>query len=467
MFRGVPSLFISCCLLLCFSTVLGAQSVAWERANQMGKGMNLSWMDHYWMGSPHLRYADYLDMNRVSELADDFELMHDLDVQCLRLPVCFDVWAETEAPYTIFMDHYFDAIDSVLIWANYYDIKVILDYQHGWLDDCNIEHSKQRLLSLWQQVMTRYQDSDPERLFFELYNEPHTIGAERWQVLVEFLVEELRPIVPEHTFIIGGVDYNSIAGLFELQPLADPNIIYTIHFYEPFLFTHQGADWVGAPVATTGIPFPYYEPDMPPLSPRAKGTFGQARYRWYPTEGQEKSVRGYLQAAKHWSLQNNRPILCGEWGAHSLADRESRCRHAEVLIRAFQELAIPHCYWEWDRNFSFFEGPAAWNNMPNCMLEAWETTIPQPATTNAPGHLPLIMGNPFRDQLIVHFPDPDRFQRCTVYQNDGSLVGTYYLGGGSWTKDTRSWGAGTYILVFENVTNEERWVQEAFRINGP
>ena len=28
-----------------------------------------------------------------------------------------------------------------------------------------------------------------------------------------------------------------------LEPLPDPNVIYVFHFYEPHIFTHQGATW--------------------------------------------------------------------------------------------------------------------------------------------------------------------------------------------------------------------------------
>jgi endoglucanase len=31
--------------------------------------------------------------------------------------------------------------------------------------------------------------------------------------------------------------------LLALQPLADGNVIYNFHFYEPHEFTHQGANW--------------------------------------------------------------------------------------------------------------------------------------------------------------------------------------------------------------------------------
>ncbi|MEL6638951.1 MAG: cellulase family glycosylhydrolase [Bacteroidota bacterium] len=461
-----PMVWGTLLVLLLGSGPLRGQGPAWERAARLGKGMNLSWMEQYWEGSPDLRYADYLNWAKLDGLAEDLELMQRLGVQTLRLPVSFEYWAEEGAPHQLLRTDYFTAIDSLLLWCERYDFNLVLDYQHGWLEDCSFGPSQQRLLALWQQIAMRYRDSDPERLFFELYNEPHTISAERWQTVVEWLVAELRPLVPKHTFIIGGVDYNSIRGLLQLQALSDPNIIYTFHFYEPFLFTHQGANWAGRAVATTRIPFPYDRETMPPLSPRARGSTGEKLYRWYRDDGQEHRIREYLQVAKHWSLEQQRPIWCGEWGSHDRADRESRCRYAAALLQAFQELDMPHCYWEWDRNFSFFEWEVGWEYIPDCMMEAWESTIPQTHPSMMAETDPLVIGNPFGEQLVVHFPQADRFERCIVYHSDGRLVGIYYLGGSSWTLDTQHWGVGTYLLRFENLTNAERTLLKVFKTVG-
>ena len=45
--------------------------------------------------------------------------------------------------------------------------------------------------------------------------------------------------------------------LLPLQPLALPNIIYTLHDYEPFAFTHQGATWTETAVQPLrNVPYP-------------------------------------------------------------------------------------------------------------------------------------------------------------------------------------------------------------------
>jgi len=41
-----------------------------------------------------------------------------------------------------------------------------------------------------------------------------------------------------------GVQWSNLDTLLELKPLKDHNIIYNFHFYEPHIFTHQGASWI-------------------------------------------------------------------------------------------------------------------------------------------------------------------------------------------------------------------------------
>lgn len=82
-----------------------------------------------------------------------------------------------------------------------------------------------------------------ENLFLELYNEP-TTDMDIWKSTATTLVRELRKEDPERIFIIGGANYNGINELLNMGKLStdDGKIFYTLHFYEPYIFTHQGAD---------------------------------------------------------------------------------------------------------------------------------------------------------------------------------------------------------------------------------
>ncbi len=51
--------------------------------------------------------------------------------------------------------------------------------------------------------------------------------------------------------------WSDIWDLLAMEPLADGNVIYNFHFYEPHEFTHQGATWsVPWWSYTHGVPYP-------------------------------------------------------------------------------------------------------------------------------------------------------------------------------------------------------------------
>ncbi|MEL7484735.1 MAG: hypothetical protein AAFN41_10305, partial [Planctomycetota bacterium] len=57
---------------------------------------------------------------------------------------------------------------------------------------------------------------------------------------------------PHRVVLAGPVRWNSIAALDSFNPPADPYLVLTVHHYEPFAFTHQGATWVD-PVPPVGV----------------------------------------------------------------------------------------------------------------------------------------------------------------------------------------------------------------------
>jgi hypothetical protein len=168
------------------------------------------------------------------------------------------------------------------------------------------------------------------------------------------------------------VDYNSINGLKSLGDLNDTNIIYTFHFYDPFLFTHQGASWVGDPVATTGIPYPYNATTMPPINSKTVDTWGEYLYNSYSSDGTKSALHTKVTEAKSWSNSKNLPVFCGEWGSYgAYADPGSRCKHAMDVIAILKEKQIPWTMWDWDQGFSFFYDTPAINHIISCMEIAY------------------------------------------------------------------------------------------------
>lgn len=347
-------------LIICLVTtaVSYGRGSAEERASRLGTGMNLTFLDHHWKGTKEKRYADFL---KPDVLAPREQMLRDIasaGYQTVRIPVCFSAWANHEAPFRWESKEGLEALDKTIEWARENDLNVIVDQHHPELDGsfpnaANIE----RISWIWERVAERYKNTNPEKVFFELWNEPHDIEASKWRRYAGKLIKTVRTIAPEHTLIVGFHDWNSRQAMIDSKPFDDDNIIYTFHFYDPFLFTHQGATWSSDGLSDIqGVPFPFDKKVKIETPDSAKGKWAGGLITTYERDSSESKIRNDLKEAKKWSAENGVPIFLGEFGSFTrFAANESRCRHFTLLYSAFRELEIPNAAWEWDGGFNMFE----------------------------------------------------------------------------------------------------------------
>ena len=97
----------------------------------------------------------------------------------------------------------------------------------------------------------------------ELLNEPKDAATtEVVNPIFAETIQQIRQIAPRRTIFVGPGRWNSVAELTKLRlPDDDQNLIVTVHNYDPFYFTHQGADWAGPDTKLTGILFPAHRQD--------------------------------------------------------------------------------------------------------------------------------------------------------------------------------------------------------------
>jgi endoglucanase len=356
-------------VLFCFTHLIcQSQSTAWRRAKAMGKGMNLSWMDQRWNGTAAEDHRDYVDLDNLPYIKKQIALMHELGFRLLRFPVCFELWYENETPYRLLKPEYYAGLDSVIRWTADKKMMLIIDNHHGTLSPAHIESDTKRICAIWSEVAKRYARSDSERIFFEIFNEPNQVSKEDWTNSADQIIAAIRKQAPHHTLIAGASEWNGLKALQNMPLFSDSNIVYTFHFYDPFIYTHQGASWAGDAVSTTGIPYPYTSQRMPAMHPQTAGTWAANLYRQYAKEGTYETLDNRLNSIKEWSEENNVPIFCGEWGAYNkYSTIEDRCIYLHDVYTILNNLGIPNAMWEWDASFSFFEGDPAKENIIPCM----------------------------------------------------------------------------------------------------
>ncbi len=345
-------------LTFAFAVNLFAQTIPQKRAATMKIGMNLTYLDNWWRGTKEENYADFADAKEAAKREQMFAEIARNGFQTVRIPINFGAWASLEKPYRWTNEEGLKFADDFVRWAAKNNLNAIIDLHHVEFDGkISGAATTERVVWLWTEIVKRYKDTNAEKVFFELRNEPHDIKAADWRAQAEAIIKAIRPIVPNHTLIVGFHDWNSRTALIESKPFADKNIIYTFHYYDPFLFTHQGATWAGEGLPDVKyVPFPYDKKRKIETPASAKGKWVEAIINSYEKDSKAEKMFADLKAAKDWSVKNNVPIFLGEFGSYSKNPTlEDRCRHAEIIYSALGKLDIPNAWWEWNDSFNMFE----------------------------------------------------------------------------------------------------------------
>lgn len=360
-------------LILFFGVqVVVTQSVAHRRSENLGLGMNLSYLENWWTGTKERHYSDFAKAEEAAKRKKMLEDIAEAGFKTVRIPICFGAWMQLKRPYDWDNPDGLKMADSFVKWALANKLNVIIDLHHSEFDGSTQEARKpERLVNLWMRIAHRYQNLDPERVFFELRNEPHDITAEAWRWQANQMIKAIREIAPNHTLIVGFQDWNGRQAMIDSKPFDDKNIIYTFHYYDPFLFTHQGANWVtGSGVSEMrAVPFLALTDDKIKTPEKAKGKWAEGLIKTHGEDSNRDKMFKDLNAAKNWSVKNNVPIFVGEFGSFGrYAGLEDRCRHAKTVYQALGKLSIPNAWWEWDGGFNMFDSGT--NKISDCMKNA-------------------------------------------------------------------------------------------------
>jgi len=216
------------------------------------------------------------------------------------------------------------------------------------------EAAADQLVSLWRKLAAHYAGRDPDLIYFEILNEPQITSPDRWSSMQERIAVAIRSMAPRNTLIATGPNYSSIYDLLALHPLADGNVIYNFHFYDPHEFTHQGATW-GLPwwKYTHGIPYPPDDAKMQALLTQVPTL--QDRYtleNYWLDHWDGRHIRMLIDEAAAWSHQYSVPLICNEFGVYkNNSDVNSRANWIHDVRTALEANGIGWAMWEYRGSF--------------------------------------------------------------------------------------------------------------------
>jgi endoglucanase len=266
-----------------------------------------------------------------------FQLLAEAGFTNVRIPIRWTAHAGEDDPYTI-EPAFLARVDWAIAQALANGLHPIINMHHNEEIMQEPEAHQARYLAIWQQIAEHY-SSEPPEVLFELLNEPNSnMLAFRWNKLLATTLALIRQSNPDRIIIIGPTGWNSATELANLElPAADRQIIVTFHYYEPFHFTHQGAEWVNGAEAWLGT-------------------------TWAGTDAEEQQIVTHFDRAATWAEKQNRPLYLGEFGAYSKADLASRARWTAFVARTAEERGFSWSYWEFGAGFGVYDrSRAVWN----------------------------------------------------------------------------------------------------------
>lgn len=289
--------------------------------------------------------------------AQDIALIARLGFDNVRLPI--DAVALEKYPRGVdglnadFMSRLDRAVDAML--ANGLAVQIDLQPEDSYKQQLrNSDDAVDRLVMLWRKLAAHYANRDPDRVFFEILNEPEVSDPYRWAGIQSRVAVAIRQVAPRNTIIASGANYANLPDLLALQPLADGNVIYNFHFYEPHEFTHQGANWgLSWWSYTHGIPYPPDDSSMQTLVNQVPNLLDRYQLEnYWLNRWDGRHIRLLIDEAAAWARQNNVPLICNEFGVYrNNADPVSRSNWLHDVRTALESDGIGWAMWDYRGGF--------------------------------------------------------------------------------------------------------------------
>lgn len=331
----------------------GQRGVPDARFAKLSRGINLShWFAQVFdkKGYTQAHFDTYIT-------AADLDLVAGLGFRHVRLSVepkpLMKSDGSLDAAYLQLLDNALDAILARGL-AVIVDIHAHPDFNKALQDD---DDAVKRLGAFWKGLAGHLSRRDPEAVFLEVLNEPQ-VKVERWSQLQPTLIAAIRAGAPRHTIIATGGSWGGIDELLKTSPVSDDNVVYNFHFYDPGLFTHQGANWGWHTWEhAKGVPYPMVTEALGNLldkiayEPTRKELAHEAAKRWDAVR-----IEGKLKLAADWARKHDVRVTCNEFGVYRPhCDPRDRAEWLRDVRTACERLGIGWTMWDYAGGFSLVQ----------------------------------------------------------------------------------------------------------------
>jgi aryl-phospho-beta-D-glucosidase BglC (GH1 family) len=237
----------------------------------------------------------------------------------------------------------------------------------------------EQFADFWRALARHFSNLDPSLVFFEILNEPEARDAYRWYGVQARLAVAIREGAPNHTIIATGARWSDDDDLLAIEPLHDPNVIYTFHFYDPHVFTHQGATW-GENYwhFVKALPYPSTPENVQdsiaaipePVKRLAAARYGMDRWNAARIDEEFDQVSAW---ATHWNV----PVICNEFGVYRKEARpEDRAVWISDVRKSLEKHGFGWTMWDYSGGFGVVTKPNGQPIVDELTVKALGRTVP-------------------------------------------------------------------------------------------
>jgi endoglucanase len=343
---------VAACVLLTMSTMAAAQ-VSMEK---LGKGVNLSHWYAQWSDYDERRLATYFTEH-------DMKLVAQSGFTHVRLTLSDKVVFDAAAPGKLKPDavqKLRQRIDRIVE----HKLAVVVDfhpdepYKRAASEDAGRADA---FVADWSALARELSTADADWVALEIMNEPEPMKGPAWRELQARAIRAIRAAAPRHTIIANPGGWTGVKDLLEFSPYREfDNVIYTFHYYDPHVYTHQSASWgwsVAQRVAGLDWPIdPARATEASISATQANDDEARKHLKWQVENGwftRDWIGQAFDQIAAWQKLNGDARVYLGEFGVYNkAAPRAGRLRWYQAVREEAERVGFGWAIWDYAGGFA-------------------------------------------------------------------------------------------------------------------